>query len=172
MPFRSDGYIPPSIPIRAIKPPVGPDWVREIKHDGYRMQVRRAGRLVGLFTRRGFDWSDWYPAISATAAKLAAQSFTLDGEAVVCGPDGFDALHRRGTQDGPRRHRVEAAGRALSVGPVTGLDQGEEPGQPGYDPGAIGGVERRSATVDLGVFSTHDGVHQQGGLPWLIQSRV
>jgi bifunctional non-homologous end joining protein LigD len=31
---------------------------------------------------------------------LRARSFTLDGEAVVCGPDGiaiFDALHRRGT---------------------------------------------------------------------------
>ena len=37
---------------------------------------------------------------TATAAKLRAASFTLDGEAVVCGPDGvaiFDALHRRGT---------------------------------------------------------------------------
>ena len=33
-------------------------------------------------------------------ATAAAASFTLDGEAVVCGPDGvaiFDALHRRGT---------------------------------------------------------------------------
>ena len=31
---------------------------------------------------------------------MRASSFTLDGEAVVCGPDGvavFDALHRRGT---------------------------------------------------------------------------
>jgi hypothetical protein len=31
---------------------------------------------------------------------LRARSFTLDGEAVVCGPDGvavFEALHRRGT---------------------------------------------------------------------------
>jgi bifunctional non-homologous end joining protein LigD len=55
---------------------------------------------VRLFTRRGFDLSDRYPAISATAAKLAAQSFTLDGEAVVCGPDGvavFDDQHRLGT---------------------------------------------------------------------------
>jgi ATP-dependent DNA ligase len=26
---------------RAEKPPVGPDWVHEIKHDGYRLQVRR-----------------------------------------------------------------------------------------------------------------------------------
>ena len=32
--------------------------------------------------------------------KLRATSFTLDGEAVVCGPDGiaiFDAPHRHGT---------------------------------------------------------------------------
>jgi bifunctional non-homologous end joining protein LigD len=37
------------------------------------------------------------PAIAATAAQLRAKSFTLDGEAVVCGPDGVaicDALHR------------------------------------------------------------------------------
>jgi ATP-dependent DNA ligase len=39
-----------------------------------------------------------YPAIAVAAAKLRANSFTLDGEAVVCGADGaavFDALHRR-----------------------------------------------------------------------------
>jgi ATP-dependent DNA ligase len=39
-------------------------------------------------------------AISVTATKLSASSFTIDGEAVVCGPDGiaiFDALHRHGT---------------------------------------------------------------------------
>ncbi len=51
-------------------------------------------------TRRGYDWTGRYPAISVTATLLRAKSFTLDGEAVVCGPDGvaiFDALHRRGT---------------------------------------------------------------------------
>jgi bifunctional non-homologous end joining protein LigD len=55
---------------------------------------------VQLFTRRGYDWTGRYPAIAATATLLRAKSFTLDGEAVVCGPDGvavFDALHRRGT---------------------------------------------------------------------------
>jgi bifunctional non-homologous end joining protein LigD len=53
---------------------------------------------VRLFTRRGHDWTDRYPAIAAAAAKLRAKSFTLDGEAVVAGADGiavFDALHRR-----------------------------------------------------------------------------
>jgi bifunctional non-homologous end joining protein LigD len=62
--------------------------------------VRRERAAVRLFTRRGFDWTERYPAISAAAAKLAAESFTLDGEAVVCGPDGiaiFDAIYRHGT---------------------------------------------------------------------------
>jgi bifunctional non-homologous end joining protein LigD len=61
--------------------------------------VRRDGEAVRLFTRRGYDWTDRYPAISNAAAKLKARSFTLDGEAVVAGADGvavFDALHRRG----------------------------------------------------------------------------
>jgi bifunctional non-homologous end joining protein LigD len=82
-------FVPPCIPTRAPKP-----------HDGYRLQVRRVGETVRLFTRRGYDWSGRYPAIAVTATLLRARSFTLDGEAVVCGPDGvaiFDALHRRGT---------------------------------------------------------------------------
>ena len=94
------GFVPPCIPTRAPKPPAGADWVHEIKHDGYRLQVRRQGDVMRLFTRNGYDWSARYPAISVTAALLRAKSFTLDGEAVVCGSDGvavFDALHRRGT---------------------------------------------------------------------------
>jgi hypothetical protein len=35
---------------------------------------------------------------------------------------------------------VEAADRALQVGPVAGLAQGEEPGQPGDDPRAGSGL--------------------------------
>ena len=94
------GFVPPCIPTRAVKPPAGRDWVHEIKHDGYRLQVRRVGDQVRLFTRRGYDWSGHYPTIAVTSMLLRARSFTLDGEAVVCGPDGvaiFDALHRRGT---------------------------------------------------------------------------
>jgi bifunctional non-homologous end joining protein LigD len=73
--------------------------VHEVKHDGYRLIVRRDGETVRLFTRRGYDWTGRYPAIASAAAKIRAQSFTLDGEAVVCGEDGvaiFEALHRHG----------------------------------------------------------------------------
>jgi bifunctional non-homologous end joining protein LigD len=92
------GFVDPCIPTLAAKPPIGPDWVHEVKHDGYRLIVRRDGKVVGLFTRRGHDWTDRYPAIAAVAAKLRAKSFTLDGEAAVSGADGvalFEALHRR-----------------------------------------------------------------------------
>jgi bifunctional non-homologous end joining protein LigD len=97
--IRTDGFVDPCIPSRAPKPPSGPDWVHKVKHDGYRLIVRRDGETVRLFTRRGYDWTERYPAIAAAAAKLRAKSFTLDGEAVVAGADGiavFDALHRRG----------------------------------------------------------------------------
>jgi bifunctional non-homologous end joining protein LigD len=96
--IRTDGFVDPCIPSRALKPPSGPDWVHEIKHDGYRLIVRRDGETVRLFTRRGHDWTERYPAIAAAAAKLRATSFLLDGEAVVAGADGiavFGALHRR-----------------------------------------------------------------------------
>jgi hypothetical protein len=51
--IRTDGFVEPCIPSRAPKPPSGPDWVHEIKHDGYRLIVRRDGETVRLFTRRG-----------------------------------------------------------------------------------------------------------------------
>ena len=84
---RSDGYIPPCIPTRPYTVPAGADWVHEIKHDGYRLQVRRDGNTVRLFTRRGYDWTGRCPAIAVTATQLCATSFTLDGEACAARND-------------------------------------------------------------------------------------
>jgi hypothetical protein len=49
------GFVEPCITTLAHKPPSGPDWVHEIKHDGYRPIVCRDGKAVHLFTRRGFE---------------------------------------------------------------------------------------------------------------------
>jgi len=43
----------PCIPARGTKVPAGPDWIHEIKHDGYRLIVQRKGKRVRLFTRNG-----------------------------------------------------------------------------------------------------------------------
>ncbi len=92
------GFVVPAQPIKASKPPSGPDWVHEIKHDGYRLIVRRDGPIVRLYTRNAYDWTVRLPAIAAAAGRIKAKSFTIDGEAVVLGPDGlsrFDELRRR-----------------------------------------------------------------------------
>jgi bifunctional non-homologous end joining protein LigD len=94
---RSDGYVSPCIPTLVAKPPTGPDWVHEIKHDGYRLIVRRDRDVVRLFTRRAV--TERYPTITRAAFGIRARSFRLDGEAIVCGADGiaaFDARRRHG----------------------------------------------------------------------------
>jgi ATP-dependent DNA ligase len=40
------GFIIPAQPIKASRPLSGADWVHEIKHDGYRLIVRRDGPTV------------------------------------------------------------------------------------------------------------------------------
>jgi bifunctional non-homologous end joining protein LigD len=77
-------------------------WVHEIKHDGYRLMVRRDGLRVRCFTRNGHDWSHRFPLISAAALRNRCSSFVLDGEAVLLGVDGrsdFNGLHSREHDD-------------------------------------------------------------------------
>ena len=101
-PARRPGVIEPCIPTRATRPPVGPQWIHEIKHDGYRLVALKRDGRVRLFTRNGFDWSDRYPRISAAVVALRTASATIDGEAVWCDGDGlaiFDKLHSRAHDD-------------------------------------------------------------------------
>jgi bifunctional non-homologous end joining protein LigD len=42
------GFVVPAQPVKASKRPVGSDWVHEIKHDGYRIIVRRDDPTVRL----------------------------------------------------------------------------------------------------------------------------
>jgi len=52
------------------------------------MIVRRDGPTVRLYSRNGFDWTGRLPAIAVAAKRIKAKTFTIDGEAVVVGPDG------------------------------------------------------------------------------------
>jgi bifunctional non-homologous end joining protein LigD len=57
---------------------------------------------VRLYSRTAYDWSMRLSAIAAAAARIKAKSFTIDGEAVVLGPNGlsrFDELRRREAAD-------------------------------------------------------------------------
>ena len=92
------GFVIPTQPVLASRPPSGPDWVHEIKHDGYRMIVHRDGPMVRLYSRNAYDWTARLAAIATAAESIKAESFTIDGEAVVLGSDGlsrFEELRGR-----------------------------------------------------------------------------
>lgn len=91
-----------SLPVKSEKVPAGPDWLHEVKHDGYRMMLIRDGDRVRLRTKGGLDWSKRYPLVVETARMIRQTQFVLDGEVVVLGVDGisdFPALHS-GRHDG------------------------------------------------------------------------
>ncbi len=91
------GFIHPCQPTVAKRPPSGPGWVHELKHDGYRLQVHIRDGGVRLYTMNGNNWTARYPRIvdEATRIKLMA---ILDAEVVCLDKDGhshFDTLHSR-----------------------------------------------------------------------------
>ena len=43
---RREAAFEPCLPRPAKEPPVGPEWIHEIKHDGFRILVRRQGPRV------------------------------------------------------------------------------------------------------------------------------
>jgi hypothetical protein len=71
------GFVLPAQPVEREAPPAGADWVHEIKHDGYRMIVRRDGERVRLFSRKAIDWTERLPAIAAAAAVLRPRASRL-----------------------------------------------------------------------------------------------
>ena len=93
------------IPTRGTKVPSAPDWLHEVKYDGYRLRVERNGDRVRLITRNGYDWTNRYPWIVEAALKNRQKQFIIDGEAVILGVDGipdFNALH-----SGKHDHEVQ-----------------------------------------------------------------
>jgi bifunctional non-homologous end joining protein LigD len=71
-----------------------PEWVHEIKHDGYRLMARRDPIGIRLLTRNGHDWSPRYPLIVEAVNQLKVRSCLIDGEAVVCDDDGRAVFER------------------------------------------------------------------------------
>jgi bifunctional non-homologous end joining protein LigD len=86
--------IEPCLPSPAERPPTGPDWVHEIKHDGYRLMARRDPIGIRLLTRNGHDWSPRYPLIVEAVNRLKARSCLIDGEAVACDDNGVAVFAR------------------------------------------------------------------------------
>jgi ATP dependent DNA ligase domain len=69
--------------MKAPRPPSGPLWLHEVKHDGFRVIARKDGERVMLYSRPGNDLTNRFPRIVEAMARLPS-SCTIYGEAVAC----------------------------------------------------------------------------------------
>ncbi|ESY49034.1 ATP-dependent DNA ligase [Mesorhizobium sp. LNJC372A00] len=75
------------------KPPEGDDWLHEIKFDGYRTQVIKDAAGIRLYTKNGFDWTGRYRYLAEEAGAIEAETFILDGEAIMINDAGLSDFH-------------------------------------------------------------------------------
>ncbi|UFX42038.1 DNA ligase [Bradyrhizobium sp. 41S5] len=76
--------------------PSGPDWIHEVKYDGYRGRVIRDGDVVKVLSKGGLDWTWRFPMIAEAARRMKERQFVIDGEICVLDVRGisqFDWLH-------------------------------------------------------------------------------
>jgi ATP-dependent DNA ligase len=62
------------------EPPQGPEWLHEIKYDGYHMHARLDRGKAQLLTRTGLDWTHKYTPIAAALSVLPLRQAYFDGE--------------------------------------------------------------------------------------------
>jgi bifunctional non-homologous end joining protein LigD len=101
------GFVSTQLSQLVEKPPSGPQWLHEIKLDGFRMAARIDNGRVQLLTRTGLDWTGKYPSAAAALANLNIKTGYLDGE--LCGVDEFGLLsfaHTQAATDGERGVRL------------------------------------------------------------------
>jgi bifunctional non-homologous end joining protein LigD len=89
---RSSPFIVPCLPILHERLPKGEGWVYEVKFDGYRFQIHKAGDAITLYTRNGADWTERFPHLASSLTSLPCRSAIIDAEFVHV--DGFEALHK------------------------------------------------------------------------------
>src|SRR5215212_8091286 len=99
------GFIEPCLPVLSAVVPSSPDWIHELKHDGWRILARKDAGRVRLSSRNGRNWTECFPGVVAALAALPVQSCVLDGEAVAHNQDGWPDFH--GLQSNAGRERAE-----------------------------------------------------------------
>jgi bifunctional non-homologous end joining protein LigD len=80
----------PMLAETAEKPPLGRDWIFELKYDGFRLLASKKG----LFYRSGREATNLYPEIARAVRALPYDSLLLDGEICVLDPKGLPEFQR------------------------------------------------------------------------------
>jgi bifunctional non-homologous end joining protein LigD len=86
-------FIEPMKATLAERPFNSPDWLFELKWDGYRVQAHVRDGHVGFFTKRGQNAATYFPELAGEPTWLAAREAILDGEVVALDSAGEPDFH-------------------------------------------------------------------------------
>jgi bifunctional non-homologous end joining protein LigD len=115
-------FIPPAQPRLKASPPTGENWQYEVKFDGFRVQLHKAGLSSAIYGRNGGDFTRRFPAIAAAVLGLPTKSCVIDGELIAAGrhgqPDFLALLHGR---------RASTCVYAFDLLELNGRDRREQP---------------------------------------------
>lgn len=81
--------IQPELATLVEKPPIGDDWLHEIKFDGYRLLCFIKNKKIKFLTRNQKDWTEKFKELQLEVQKLSLKSAILDGEVIA-----VDKKHR------------------------------------------------------------------------------
>ena len=93
----SGDFFKPELATLRENPPVGEQWLHEVKWDGYRILATVYKGAVELWSRNGLSWTDKIPDIRQAIESLGLDSARLDGELIALdakGQSDFNALQK------------------------------------------------------------------------------
>ena len=94
--------------LRTERLPEGPDWLYEVKLDGYRALAVKSGGNAQLRSRNDNDFSTRYARLTKALNAMPDET-VIDGEIVALDKDGkpsFNALQNYGSSSGPMLYYV------------------------------------------------------------------
>jgi bifunctional non-homologous end joining protein LigD len=94
--LRPSPFIIPAQPSLRDRPPKGDGWLHEVKFDGYRAQLHKAGNSAIVYSKNGREFSNRFPGILHALLALPSKNAIIDAEVVALKDDGsadFRALH-------------------------------------------------------------------------------
>jgi bifunctional non-homologous end joining protein LigD len=79
-------------PTLAKIPPVGPDWIHEVKFDGWRAQLHVENGSATLYSRNGSDITKRFNALRHSIERVPVKNAVIDCELVACDDSGMPSF--------------------------------------------------------------------------------
>lgn len=85
--LKRPAFIAPSLPVLKQRPPSGPNWVHEVKFDGWRAQLHRYSDGAIIYGKSGKSLSSRFAVVREALGKLP--QCVIDAELIGCDGEGI-----------------------------------------------------------------------------------